>query len=71
MLLCFQKARLARIRMAKNASGKAFISHKKKMEERMLARESGLEIDMDLKDEDVFNMQHHHLLTCLEQTTVN
>ena len=65
-----QKARLARIRMAKNASGNAFINRKKKMEERMLARESGLDIDLELKDEDVFNMQHHHLLTCLEKTTV-
>lgn len=67
----FQKARLARIRMAKNASGNAFLNSKKKLEERMLARESGLELEDDYKDEDLFELQHHHLLTCLEKTTVS
>ena len=65
-----QKARLARIRMAKNASGAAFIQGKKRNQERMQARESGLEED-EFKDEDVFELQHHHLLTCLERTTVS
>lgn len=64
-----QKARLARIRMAKNASGAAFITSKKRAEEVVLARESGLEVD-DYK-EDIFELQHHHLLTCLEKTTVS
>ncbi|XP_052822834.1 potassium voltage-gated channel protein Shal isoform X2 [Octopus bimaculoides] len=62
-----KKARLARIRMAKNASGAAFITSKKRTEEVVLARESGLEVD-DYK-EDIFELQHHHLLTCLEKTT--
>lgn len=62
-----KKARLARIRMAKNASGAAFITSKKRAEEVVLARESGLEVD-DYK-EDIFGLQHHHLLTCLEKTT--
>lgn len=62
-----KKARLARIRMAKNASGAAFITSKKRAEEVVLARESGLEVD-DYK-EDIFELQHHHLLTCLEKTT--
>ncbi|KAJ8302007.1 hypothetical protein KUTeg_020994 [Tegillarca granosa] len=64
-----KKARLARIRMAKNASGAAFISSKKRHEEQMLARESGLELDDYSRDQDVLQLQHHHLLSCLEQTT--
>lgn len=66
-----QKARLTRIRMAKNSAGAAFLNSKKKLEERMAARESGLEVDAELKDNDVFGLQHHHLLTCLEKTTVS
>ncbi|XP_046575264.1 potassium voltage-gated channel protein Shal-like isoform X4 [Haliotis rubra] len=62
-----KKARLARIRMAKNASGAAFLNSKKRAEEIMIARESGLELD-EYK-EDIFEMQHHHLLSCLEKTT--
>lgn len=65
----FQKARIARIRMAKNASGAAFISSKKRAEEAIRARESGLEVD-DIKNQDTLEMQHHHLLSCLEKTTV-
>lgn len=63
-----KKARIARIRMAKNASGAAFISSKKRAEEAMRARESGLEVE-DLKNQDTLEMQHHHLLSCLEKTT--
>lgn len=62
-----KKARLARIRMAKNASGAAFISSKKRAEERLRAKESGIELD-DCQ-ENFYEMQHHHLLSCLEQTT--
>jgi potassium voltage-gated channel Shal-related subfamily D protein len=54
--------------MAKNASGAAFISSKKRAEERMRAKESGIELD-DCQ-ENFLEMQHHHLLSCLEQTTV-
>ncbi|XP_064632333.1 potassium voltage-gated channel protein Shal-like isoform X2 [Lineus longissimus] len=63
-----KKARLTRIKMAKNASGQAFLSSKKKAEERLRARESGLELDEENSD-DVFKLQHHHLLACLEKTT--
>ena len=56
--------------MAKNASGNAFLSSKKKIEELILAQESGLEME-DLKGGEVFELQHHHLLTCLEKTTVS
>ena len=56
--------------MAKNASGAAFMQSKKKLEERRLAVERGLEVDSDLMD-DMFELQHHHLLHCLEKTTVS
>ena len=37
----------------------------------MAAREAnGKKDDMDTK-EDIFEMQHHHLLRCLEKTTVS
>lgn len=65
-----QKARQARIRMAKNASGAAFLSSKKRAQEIELAQESGLNVGEEYCDQDKFNMQHHHLLTCLENTTV-
>ena len=57
--------------MAKNSAGAAFLNSKKKLEELLAARESGLELDSELKESDVFGLQHHHLLTCLEKTTVS
>lgn len=66
----FQKARLARIRIAKASSGAAFVSKKKAAEARLAAQESGLDTD-DGRDEDIFELQHHHLLRCLEKTTVS
>ena len=67
----FQKARLARIQIAKATSGAAFVSKKKAAEAKMAAREAnGKRDDMDTK-EDIFEMQHHHLLRCLEKTTVS
>ena len=64
-----QKARLARIQIAKATSGAAFVSKKKAAEAKMAARAAGLEVDENEK-EDIFEMQHHHLLRCLEKTTV-
>ncbi|KAL4226245.1 Potassium voltage-gated channel subfamily D member 3 [Mactra antiquata] len=64
-----KKARQARIRMAKNASGAAFLNSKKRAEEMVLAQESGMELGEGYRDQDKFNMQHHHLLNCLENTT--
>ena len=55
--------------MAKNASGAAFISSKKRAEEALRAKESGIETD-DYRNQDVLELQHHHLLSCLEKTTV-
>nr|CAD7578537.1 unnamed protein product [Timema californicum] len=66
-----RKARLARIRIAKASSGAAFVSKKKAAEARLAAQESGLEMDDTYHQEDIFELQHHHLLRCLEKTTVS
>ncbi|CAG2055620.1 unnamed protein product, partial [Timema podura] len=66
-----RKARLARIRIAKASSGAAFVSKKKAAEARLAAQESGLEMDDTYHQEDIFELQHHHLLRCLEKTTVH
>lgn len=66
-----QKARLARIRIAKASSGAAFVSKKKAAEARLAAQESGLQMEEFYKEEDIFELQHHHLLRCLEKTTVS
>ena len=72
LVLCLlQKARLARIRIAKASSGAAFVSKKKAAEARIAAQESGLDMDELGKEEDIFELQHHHLLRCLEKTTVS
>ena len=74
--LNMQKARLARIRLAKATSGAAFLSKKKAVESRLLAQESGLGMDENgedrwLREDDIFELQHHHLLRCLEKATVS
>ena len=69
-LSLFQKARLARIQIAKATSGAAFVSKKKAAEAKMAAKAAGMPIDDNYK-EDVFELQHHHLLRCLEKTTVS
>lgn len=69
--VCLQKARLARIRIAKASSGAAFVSKKKAAEARLAALESGLAPDDSYREEDIFELQHHHLLRCLEKTTVS
>lgn len=66
-----QKARLARIRIAKASSGAAFVNKKKAAEARLAAQESGIELDDNYREEDIFELQHHHLLRCLEKTTVS
>jgi len=47
------------------------VSKKKAAEARMAAQESGLELDENYREEDIFELQHHHLLRCLEKTTVS
>ncbi|KHJ87633.1 hypothetical protein OESDEN_12588 [Oesophagostomum dentatum] len=72
LILCtLQKARLARIRIVKNASGQALFNKKKAHEARMQAFEQGLLSFDALRDEDIFEIQHHHLLQCLEKATVS
>ncbi|KAK6016623.1 hypothetical protein OSTOST_17892, partial [Ostertagia ostertagi] len=66
-----KKARLARIRIVKNASGQALFNKKKAHEARMKAFEQGLLSFDALRDEDIFEIQHHHLLQCLEKATVH
>jgi len=63
-----KKARLARIQIAKATSGAAFVSKKKAAEAKIAAKAAGLPFDENFK-EDVFELQHHHLLRCLEKTT--
>lgn len=60
---------MARIRIAKASSGAAFVSKKKAAEARLAAQESGIELDDSYREEDIFELQHHHLLRCLEKTT--
>ncbi|XP_053205477.1 potassium voltage-gated channel protein Shal-like [Panonychus citri] len=62
-----KKARMARIRIAKATSGAAFVNKKKATEARLAAVESGQELEDG--PEDIFELQHHHLLRCLEKTT--
>lgn len=66
----FQKARLARIQIAKATSGAAFVAKKRAAEARLAAQEAGINLDDDV-NENIFELQHHHLLRCLEKTTVS
>lgn len=61
---------MARIRIAKATSGAAFVNKKKATEARLAAVESGQDL-LDEGPEDIFELQHHHLLRCLEKTTVS
>jgi hypothetical protein len=54
--------------MAKNATSNAFIIAKKRKEELSLMKAHGMPVDE--KIENVFEEQHHHLLSCLEHATV-
>ena len=57
---------------AKTLANKAFLKGKQKAEALLMAHESGLEMSLsNLNDVDVFQLQHHHLLACLERTTVH
>lgn len=55
--------------MAKQASNQAYVRAKRDMEEAELRAQNG-EPPIDTSDKDVFEVQHHHLLNCLEKTTV-
>jgi len=47
------------------------VNKKKAAEARLAAQESGIELDDNYREEDIFELQHHHLLRCLEKTTVS
>lgn len=59
---------MARVRIAKATSGSAFVSKKKACEARLAAQEAGEEVE---PYDDIFELQHHHLLRCLEKATVS
>lgn len=59
---------MARVRIAKATSGAAFVSKKKACEARLAAQEAGEEVE---PYDDIFELQHHHLLRCLEKATVS
>lgn len=59
---------MARVRIAKATSGAAFVSKKKACEARLAAQEAGEEVE---PYDDIFELQHHHLLRCLERATVS
>jgi len=63
-----KKARLARIQIAKATSGAAFVAKKRAAEARLAAQEAGVHLEDDV-NENIFELQHHHLLRCLEKTT--
>ena len=54
--------------MAKNATSNAFINAKKKKAEISFMKSQGMPIEE--KIENIFEEQHHHLLSCLEHATV-
>jgi hypothetical protein len=61
-----RKARQTRIRLARNATSNAFVAAKKRREQQL--DESNTSTDKNLVNP--FELQHHHLLRCLELTTV-
>ena len=64
---------MARIRIAKATSGAAFLTKKKETEARLQAAHTALEEGEPSTSagDDIFELQHHHLLQCLERTTVS
>src|SRR6218665_2424544 len=57
--------------MAKTTAVKAFISTKRRTQQMLMALQDDTESGAELKNEDLFQLQHHHMLTCLERTTVS
>ena len=46
------------------------MAKKRAAEARLAAQEAGINLDDDV-NENIFELQHHHLLRCLEKTTVS
>jgi hypothetical protein len=59
---------MARINQAKNATSNAFIAAKRRREEQ---HATGLQEHNVKGDINLFEEQHHHLLSCLESATVS
>ena len=71
--LSLQTSRLARIRQLKAASCSAFTNSKRLADVRQTTTAETDDADhasVDVSFDDLFQTQHHHLLSCLEQTTV-
>lgn len=71
-----QKARIQRIRIAKATSGAAFLNKKRETEARLAAAAENEQANNEngittTRNDDMFELQHHHLLQCLERTTVS
>ncbi|XP_020291455.1 potassium voltage-gated channel protein Shal-like isoform X3 [Pseudomyrmex gracilis] len=78
-----RKARMARIKLAKASSGAAFLTKKRQAEARAAVSggagegtaaenrddENAENVEEAPNDRDIFELQHHHLLRCLERTT--
>ncbi|CAF3195526.1 unnamed protein product [Rotaria sp. Silwood2] len=60
-----RKARQIRIRLARNATSNAFVAAKKRREQNL----DDTNTSMDKNIVNPFELQHHHLLRCLELTT--
>lgn len=56
--------------MAKAASNKAYLESKRKYVEKDIAQQQGTLVDDPNEFVDIFESQAHHLLACLEKTTV-
>jgi len=76
IVIILQKARLIRLHQAKLAARKALVEGKQRIES---WHKSGVGLNTDdsnedfssrLTKKDVFEIQHYHLLSCLEKTTV-
>ncbi len=61
-----RKARQTRIRLARNATSNAFVAAKRRNEQYL--DDPNTSVDKNLVNP--FELQHHHLLRCLELTTV-
>jgi hypothetical protein len=57
--------------MAKNATSNAFIDAKKRKKQLNDSNKIDDLINGDNRIENIFEEQHHHLLSCLEHVTVN
>jgi len=65
-----QAARLARTRLHKSALTSAFFQGKERSEIILTKAQNGSLSLSELNGKNTFELQHHHLMKCLEQATV-